>query len=89
MQLTQSWTAVKNTEKRIIQEGQPDEVNPWLERTGWQPYLAGLDRGKSIQSVSAPDEENEPVDTVIWQIMDELIQRASITSFTMWAYLCG
>jgi len=66
IQLTQSWAAVKDLEKRIIQEGQPDEVNPWLERTGWQPYLAGLDRGKLIQSVSAPDEENEPVDAVIW-----------------------
>jgi superfamily II DNA helicase RecQ len=73
--LTQSWTAVKDIEKRIIQEGQPDEVNPWLERTGWQTYLGGLDRGKLIQSVSAPDEENEPVNAVIWQIMDELIQR--------------
>jgi len=34
-QLTQSWNAVQAAQERTIREGQPDEVNPWLERTGW------------------------------------------------------
>jgi hypothetical protein len=74
IQLTQTWTAVKTMEERIIQEGPANEVNPWLERTGWEPYLAGLDPTKLVQCVSAPDEEEEPINAAIWQIMDELIQ---------------
>jgi hypothetical protein len=61
-------------ERRIIQEGQSDEVNPWLERAGWQSYLVGLDRTQLVQCVSAPDEETEPVYAVIWQVMDELVK---------------
>ena len=73
-QLTQSWKAVQAAQERTIREGQPDEVNPWLERTGWEPYLAGLDHAPLVRCVSAPDEEEEPVNAAIWQIMGELIQ---------------
>ena len=74
IRLTQKWAAVQDMERRIIQEGQSDEVNPWLERAGWQSYLVGLDRTQLVQCVSAPDEETEPVYAVIWQVMDELIK---------------
>lgn len=74
IRLTQKWTAVQETARRMIQEGQADEINPWLERAGWQSYLVGLDRTRLVQCVSAPDEEEEPVNAAIWQIMDELIQ---------------
>ena len=57
----------------MIEEGQGDEVNPWLERAGWQSYLVGLDRTQLVQYISRPDEEEEPVNTAIWQIIDELI----------------
>ena len=66
---------VKAIEERIIQKGRLDEVNSWLERTGWQPYLVGLDRTKLIPCVTALDEDREPINAVNWQVMDELIQR--------------
>jgi hypothetical protein len=65
---------VQDAAARIVQDGAADEVNPWLERTGWQPYLAGLDRTQLVRCVRAPDEEEEPVNAMIWQIMDELIR---------------
>jgi superfamily II DNA helicase RecQ len=73
-QLTQSWNAVQAAQERTIREGQPDEVNPWLERTGWEPYLAGLDHAPLVRCVTKPDEEEEPVNSIIWQTMGELIQ---------------
>jgi hypothetical protein len=36
--------------------------------------LVGLDRIQLVERVSAPDEEEEPVYAVIWQLMDELIK---------------
>ncbi len=42
-QLTQSWAGVQTAQERAIRERRPGEVNPWLERAGWEPYLAGLD----------------------------------------------
>lgn len=75
-QLTQSWNAVQAAQERAIREGRPDEVNPWLERTGWEPYLAGLDHKQLVRRVTKPDEEEDPVNWVIWQIMDELIRYA-------------
>ena len=73
-QLIQSWNTVQAAQERTIREGQPDEVNPWLERTGWEPYLAGLDHAPLVRCVSAPNEEEEPVNAAIWQTMGELIQ---------------
>jgi hypothetical protein len=52
----------------------PAEVNPWLERTGWEPYLAELDHKQLVRCMTKPDEEEEPVNWVIWQIMGELIR---------------
>jgi hypothetical protein len=73
-QLTQSWNAVQAAQERAIREGRPDEVNPWLERTGWEPYLAGLNHKQLVRCVTKPDEEEEPVNWVIWQTMGELIR---------------
>jgi hypothetical protein len=61
IQLTQKWAAVQDRERRIIQEGQSDEVNPWLERAEWPSYLTGLDWAQLMQSVNASDAETEPV----------------------------
>ena len=64
-QLTRSWNAVQAGQERTIREGRPDEFNPWLERTGWEPYLAGLDHAPLVRCVRTPDEEDEPVNAVI------------------------
>jgi hypothetical protein len=73
-QLTRSWNAVEASQERIIREERPDEINPWLERTRWEPYLAGLDHAPLVLCVTKPDEEEKPVNAMIWQTMSELIQ---------------
>lgn len=57
----------------MIQEGGVDEVNPWLERTQWHPYLVGLERPELTGCVEEPESEEEPVKAVIWMAMDELV----------------
>ena len=68
-----------------IEEGERDEVNPWLERAQWQPYLMGIDRDDLLQSIREPsidaDEgEAEPVERAVWQAMDDVarIAQASV-----------
>lgn len=73
-EMNKAWVGIKEKEQRIIQEGGKNEVNPWLERTGWQTYLQGFDREELIASVSNPDAETEPVATVISDAMNSLIQ---------------
>ncbi len=73
-EMDKAWVRIKEKEQRIIQEGGKNEVNPWLERTGWQTYLQGFDREELIASVSNPDAETEPVAIVIFDAMNGLIQ---------------
>ncbi|KAG9379180.1 hypothetical protein A1F94_009536 [Pyrenophora tritici-repentis] len=73
---------LSNIEKRAqttIQEGERDEVNPWLERTQWLPYLVGMERPDllaCIGPVAEPDarqeQQAEPVEAAIWAAMDGL-----------------
>ena len=42
-----------------IAEGEKDEVNPWLRRTGWLPYLKEIDREELLQSIRQPETEAE------------------------------
>ncbi|MCJ1360886.1 MAG: hypothetical protein MMC33_010895, partial [Icmadophila ericetorum] len=74
IELSRTWDAIKEREQRIIQEGFGNEVNPWLERTGWQSYLAGLDRDQLLHSIAKPDPEEEPIAVAIWETMGELIR---------------
>ena len=74
--ITTKWAEVEKKARTTIQEGERDEVNPWLERTQWQPYLVGLERSELLECVEEPDsdprKEKEPVEAAIWEAMDGL-----------------
>ncbi|MCJ1360601.1 MAG: hypothetical protein MMC33_010609 [Icmadophila ericetorum] len=74
IELSQTWDEIKERELRMIQDGFENEVNPWLERTGWQSYLAGLDLNQLLHSIAKPDPEEEPIAVAIWETMGELIR---------------
>jgi hypothetical protein len=64
----------------IIGDGERDEVNPWLERTGWLSYLVTLERSALLASIEQPNadpkKDEEPVETAIWNAMDRLARRS-------------
>ena len=73
--MAQAWDAAEKKETRIITEGEASEVNPWLERTGWLRYLAGLDRQKLSESITRPNETDDAVEAVadrMWSTMESL-----------------
>jgi hypothetical protein len=43
-QMAKAWEKVENRAHKTIQEGEHNEVNPWVERTQWLPYLLGIER---------------------------------------------
>jgi hypothetical protein len=51
-------------------------VNLWLERTGWLPYLVGMERPDLLACIeepnSDPKKDEEPVEAAIWEAMDGL-----------------
>jgi superfamily II DNA helicase RecQ len=75
-----------------IRAGAVDEVNPWLRRTGWVPFLEGCNGREILQSIREPvvddargevEEEglcNEKVAAMIWQAMGDV---ASISQTTV------
>jgi uncharacterized C2H2 Zn-finger protein len=87
-QMAQAWENVKKRAQNTIQDGERDEVNPWLERTQWLPYLVGLERPDLLACIEEPvadpdprkDEEAEPVEAAIWAAMDGIarISQASV-----------
>ena len=40
-QMAKAWANIETQTQNTIQAGEKDEVNPWLERTQWLPYLMG------------------------------------------------
>ena len=50
-QAASNWQEVLSKTHSTIQEGTADEVSPWLEKTGWLGYLAGLDRQELLTSI--------------------------------------
>lgn len=42
-----------------IEAGQRDEANPWLRRTQWAVYLAGLNPDNLVQCVQQPGPEDQ------------------------------
>ncbi len=80
------WAEMEKKSLETVQEGEKDEVNPWLERTGWHKYLKGLNMPKLFDSVeepnSDPEAEEEPVEAAIWKVMGEVaeISQASVTN---------
>lgn len=72
-QMARAWEKVENRAHKTIQEGERDEVNPWVERTQWLPYLVGLERAELLACIEEPiaeadlrkDEETEPTEAAI------------------------
>jgi superfamily II DNA helicase RecQ len=55
----------------LIQDGAADEVNPWLRRTGWIPYLRGCSTADLQQSIGKPGDD-EGIASILWEAMGEL-----------------
>jgi hypothetical protein len=78
--MAKAWENIEKRAQNTIQDGETDEVNPWLERTQWLPYLVGMERPDLLACVEEPvtdadprkDEEAEPVEAAIWAAMDGL-----------------
>ena len=66
-----AWANVQKRAKTTIQDGAQDKVNPWLEHTGWMPYLVGMERPELLASVEEPKAEEERA-AAIWEAMDGL-----------------
>jgi hypothetical protein len=70
------WSMEKRANK-TIQKGERDEVNPWVERTQWLPYLVGIERADLMACIEEPvaepdprsDNEAEPMEAAIWAAM--------------------
>ncbi|KAL5400978.1 hypothetical protein PMIN03_011920 [Paraphaeosphaeria minitans] len=59
--MDKAWANVQRRAETTIQDGARDEVNPWLERTGWLPYLIGMERPELLASIEEPKADDEPV----------------------------
>jgi hypothetical protein len=78
--IARAWANVEKRAQSTIQAGERDEVNPWVERTQWLPYLVGMERADLMACVEEPvaepdsrsDEEAEPVEAAMWAAMEEL-----------------
>jgi hypothetical protein len=79
-QMARAWKNVEKKANKTIQEGESDEVNPWIERTQWLPYLVGTERAELMACIEEPvaepeprsDEEAEPTEAAIWVAMEGL-----------------
>lgn len=79
-QMARAWENIEKRAQNTIQDGERDEVNPWLERTQWLPYLVGMERPDLLACVEEPitepdprtEEEAEPVEAAIWAAMEGL-----------------
>ncbi|KAL8740051.1 MAG: hypothetical protein Q9190_007204 [Brigantiaea leucoxantha] len=69
------WKAeIARKKQEIIQkQGGLNEVNPWLERTEWLPYLDGFNRTELFQSMRPP-QEDEKIALAVWNAMEGMLQ---------------
>jgi hypothetical protein len=58
--MAKAWANIETRAQNTIQEGERDEVNPWLERTQWLPYLVGIERPELIACIEEPVAELDP-----------------------------
>ncbi|KAK7178695.1 hypothetical protein PSPO01_15251 [Paraphaeosphaeria sporulosa] len=70
--MDEAWGNVQKRAKITIQDGARDEVNPWLKRIGWMPYLVGMEQPDLLASVEEPKAEEEPIAAAIWEAIDGL-----------------
>jgi hypothetical protein len=79
-QMAKAWANVETLAQNTIQAGEKDEVNPWVERTQWLPYLVGMERPELMACVEEPvaepdprqEQQAEPVEAAMWAAMDRL-----------------
>jgi hypothetical protein len=72
-QMARAWENVEKRANKTIQEGERDEVNLWVERTQWLPYLVGIERADLMACIEKPvaepdlrsENEGEPVESAI------------------------
>jgi hypothetical protein len=75
--MASSWENVEKRENKTTQDGERDEVNPWIERTQWLPYLVGIERADLLACIEEPvaesdprsDDEGEPIKAAILAAM--------------------
>ncbi|GME47471.1 uncharacterized protein LTHEOB_12917 [Neofusicoccum parvum] len=72
----QNWEELEKRARATIEDGEKDEVSPWLDRTQWLPYLARLNRDELLASIEEPnanpDRPEEPAAAAIWKAIDEV-----------------
>jgi hypothetical protein len=79
-QMAKAWANVETRAQNTIQEGERDEVNPWVERTQWLPYLVGIERPELMACVEEPvaepdprqEQQAEPVEAAMWVAIEGL-----------------
>ncbi|KAJ4398868.1 hypothetical protein N0V91_009870 [Didymella pomorum] len=79
-QMAKAWASVETRAQNTIQAGETDEVNPWLERTQWLPYLVGMERPELMACIEEPvaepdprqEQQAEPVEAAMWAAMEGL-----------------
>jgi len=62
----------QQAQRTVIEAGERDEANPWLRRTQWAVYLAGLDPARLVECVQRPSEadtDNDRAALAIWDSM--------------------
>ncbi|KAF1938208.1 hypothetical protein EJ02DRAFT_425896 [Clathrospora elynae] len=78
--MAKAWEKVERQATSTIQEGERDEVNPWVERTQWLPCLVGMERADLIACIEEPiaepdprsNNKTEPIEAAIWAAMSGL-----------------
>jgi hypothetical protein len=79
-QMAKAWENIEKRANKTIQEGEKGEVNPWVERTQWLPYLVGMERADLMAYIEKPvaepdprsNNEGEPIEAATWAAMAEL-----------------
>jgi hypothetical protein len=54
--MAKAWEKVEKQAHMTIQEGERDEVNPWVEQTQWLPYLVGTERPDLMACIEEPNQ---------------------------------
>lgn len=73
-ELDEIWRRASDIRKKadqIIEEGETDEVNKWVDRTKWNRYLKGYEHEALLDLIERPEEE-EQVEDAMWTAMGGL-----------------
>lgn len=74
----------QQAQRTMIEAGERDEANPWLRRTQWAVYLAGLDPQQLVDCVQRPDEADTSDDNqaaaAIWDSMEAVARMSQKVS---------